>query len=119
MRSTLKDLTKCFSIVSAKINEATVFDYEGCKICHKKLEGPICSHCGVETEKDTFWVCQLEVEDSSDSCTLYVFNQKEQEMLTHAKKGSVIKSKIRSTIRLDPTAENNLESHTLVGIVSI
>jgi hypothetical protein len=47
MRETLKNLTKCFSIIEAKITEATVFDYEGCKKCHKKLEGPECSHCKV------------------------------------------------------------------------
>jgi len=83
------------------------------------MESPVCSHCGVETDKATFWVCQLEVEDNTDSCTLYVFNSKEQEMLHHAKKGSMIKAKIRSTIRLDSTGDNNIESHTLVGIVSI
>jgi hypothetical protein len=40
-------------------------------------------------------------------------------MLHYAKKGSVVKGKIRSTIRLDTAGEQNLESHTLVGIVSI
>jgi hypothetical protein len=59
MRETLKDLTKCFSIIQGKIIEATVFDYEGCKVCHKKLEGSVCSHCKIEAEKQTFWVCQL------------------------------------------------------------
>lgn len=47
MRETLRNLTKCFSVIQAKIIEATVFDYEGCKQCHKKLEGPLCSHCKV------------------------------------------------------------------------
>ncbi len=35
------------------------------------------------------------------------------------KKNSIIKAKIRSTIRLDSTGDNNIESHTLVGIKSI
>ena len=40
-------------------------------------------------------------------------------MLTHAKKGSIITAQIRSTVRLDQTGENNVESHSLVGIISI
>ena len=83
------------------------------------MEGSLCAHCKSEVETEIFWVCQLEVVDRTSSCVLFVFNSKEQEMLKHSKKGSIIKAKIRSTIRLDATGETNIESHTLVGIVSI
>jgi hypothetical protein len=48
------------------------------------------------------------MEDGSDSCRLYVFNPTLQEMLHFAKKGSIIKGKIRSTIGLDSTGDSNL-----------
>ena len=108
MRQSLNDLTKCFSIVEARIVEATIFDYEGCKACHKKLEGAICSQCKVEAEKETFWVCQLQMQEGGQSCLWYVFNSNLQQMLQHAKKGSILKGKIRSTVRLDQSGDNNL-----------
>ena len=37
---------KSFSIVTAKIEEILIFDYEGCSKCRKKLEGVPCVSCG-------------------------------------------------------------------------
>lgn len=40
--SDLAENKQSHSVINAKISEATIYDYEGCSNCHKKMENQNC-----------------------------------------------------------------------------
>jgi rRNA maturation endonuclease Nob1 len=46
LNNEMKTNAKSFSIITSKIAEILIFDYEGCSKCRKKIEVGSCLTCG-------------------------------------------------------------------------
>jgi hypothetical protein len=108
---------KSFSIVTAKVDEILIFDYEGCSKCRKKIEEGHCLSCGEGVAKDQFWVAQLLLKDETAEMVTFVFDEQILGAFRLARKGTVVTGRIKSTYR--KIGEERVVSNVLTGVTSI